>query len=116
MTALGSPTALCGRPNTNRKQPESQATPCRPHITGGFSFASRRRWDRSLSKTGVAVEKLQLSENQVKCGDRKYLPEPRKSFPGHPDAIQFLRISGRRVFQQPQAITPRTPIAESKCR
>ena len=32
----------------------------------------------------------------------------RESFVGHPGAILFLRISGERVFQQPQAITPTT--------
>jgi hypothetical protein len=38
-------------------------------------------------------------------GDRKCLAEERKSFVEHPDAMQFLRISGQQVFQHPQAIT-----------
>jgi hypothetical protein len=40
-----------------------------------------------LVRTGVAVEKLEISENQHKFGDRKCLGEPCKSFIGHPDAI-----------------------------
>jgi hypothetical protein len=48
------------------------------------------------------VEKLQVSENQVKCEERTFLPEPRKSLLGHPDAIEFLRISGKRAFQHPR--------------
>jgi hypothetical protein len=51
----------------------------------------------------VAVEKLAIQENQAKFGDRKCLSEPDKSFVGHPEAIRFLRILARRVFQQPLA-------------
>jgi hypothetical protein len=32
----------------------------------------------------------------------------RKSLVGHPDAIQFLQISGKRVFQQPRLISTAT--------
>ncbi len=46
-------------------------------------------------------------------GYRKRLTEPRKSFIGHPDAIQFLRISGKRVFQRPQAIAPTIQVNEA---
>jgi hypothetical protein len=42
--------------------------------------------------TGVGVEKLEISENQYKFGDRKCLGNLNKSFVGHPDAIYFLRI------------------------
>jgi hypothetical protein len=56
----------------------------------------------------VAVEKLDISEIRANFGDRKCLTVQRKSFVGHPDVIQFLQISGKRVFQQPQAITPTT--------
>jgi hypothetical protein len=54
----------------------------------------------------VAVEKLDISEIGANFGDRKCLAVQRKSFVGHPDAIQSLQISGKPVFQQPQAITP----------
>jgi hypothetical protein len=40
-----------------------------------------------MAITGVAVEKLEISENQHKFGDRKCLGDPCKSFIGHPDAI-----------------------------
>jgi hypothetical protein len=40
-----------------------------------------------MSAWSVAVEKLEISENQHKFGDRKCLGEPCKSFVGHPDAI-----------------------------
>jgi hypothetical protein len=56
----------------------------------------------------LGVEKLDFSEIRGNLGDRKFLTERKKSFVGHPGAIQFLRISGRRVFQQPQAFTIRT--------
>jgi hypothetical protein len=53
----------------------------------------------------VAVEKLDISEIRANFGDRNCLTEQRKSFVGHPDAIQFLQISGKRVFQQPRPFT-----------
>jgi len=43
-------------------------------------------------RTGVGVEKLDIAENQDKSGDRQSPDDPRKSFIGHPDAMQFLRI------------------------
>jgi hypothetical protein len=48
-----------------------------------------------LAATGVAVEKLEISETRHKFGDRKCLGDPCKSFVGHPDAIQFLWIFGK---------------------
>src|ERR1035441_1659383 len=45
-------------------------------------------------------------------GDRKCLPNPRRSIVGLPDAILFLRISRVGVFQQPQAITLIDPDCE----
>jgi hypothetical protein len=53
----------------------------------------------------VAVEKLDISEIGANLGDRKCLAEQRKSFVEHPDAMQFLRISGQRVFQHPRLFT-----------
>jgi hypothetical protein len=53
----------------------------------------------------VGVEKLNISEISENFGERKCLNEQRKSFVGHPDAIQFLQMSGQRVFQQPCLIT-----------
>jgi len=40
-----------------------------------------------LTKTGVAVEKLKISEIRTNLGDRKCLGDQRESFVGHPDAI-----------------------------
>jgi hypothetical protein len=37
----------------------------------------------------VAVEKLDISENQDELRDRKCPGDPRKSFIGHPDATLF---------------------------
>jgi hypothetical protein len=45
--------------------------------------------------SGVDVEKLEISENQFKFGDRRCLGNLNKSFVGHPDAIYFLRISAK---------------------
>jgi hypothetical protein len=42
--------------------------------------------------SGVGVEKLGIAENQDKSGVRKCPDNPRKSFIGHPGAMQFLRI------------------------
>jgi hypothetical protein len=42
--------------------------------------------------SGVGVEKLEISENQYKFGDRKCLGNLNKSFVGHLDTIYFLRI------------------------
>jgi hypothetical protein len=51
----------------------------------------------------VGVEKLDIPENQDNLGDRKCPDDPRKSFIGHSDAMQFLQICDKRVFQQPLA-------------
>jgi hypothetical protein len=40
-----------------------------------------------LLLTGVAVEKLDISEIREDLGDRKCLTEQRKSFVEHPDAL-----------------------------
>jgi hypothetical protein len=50
----------------------------------------------------VAVEKLAFSEESRNWGDRKGLEDWGKSFEELPDAKQFLRIRGERVFQQLQ--------------
>jgi hypothetical protein len=52
---------------------------------------------------GVAVEKLDLSENRPKRSDQKCIGGRRKSFIGHPDATHFRRKFCERVFQQLQA-------------
>jgi hypothetical protein len=57
----------------------------------------------------VAVEKLAFSEESRNLGDRKRLGEVEKSFVELPDAKQFLRILGERVFQQPQDFSTSTP-------
>src|ERR1017187_6458865 len=43
--------------------------------------------------------------NSQNWGDRKCLPDPRRSIVGLPDAIFFLRISREGVFQQPRLFT-----------
>jgi hypothetical protein len=53
-----------------------------------------------------------LASKRQNLGDRKCLGDPRKSLIGHPDAISFSRISGFGLFQQPQAITLKTPPGE----
>src|ERR1035438_441853 len=57
----------------------------------------------------VAVEKLEMLKIGRKFGDRKCLPESRKSFVAHPSAKFFLAVSANRVFQQPQALALKTP-------
>src|SRR5450755_4472705 len=54
----------------------------------------------------VAVEKVGFSEKSRKSGDRKCLADWGKSFVELPDAKQFLRIRGERVFQQPLLFAP----------
>src|SRR5207247_961171 len=53
-------------------------------------------------QTAVGVEKVHFPQNSENLGDRKCLGKSRKSFVGHPDAILFLRISQKGVFQQPR--------------
>jgi hypothetical protein len=47
--------------------------------------------------------------NSQNRGDRKCLPDPRKSIVGLPDAILFLRILRVGVFQHPLPISLRIP-------
>jgi hypothetical protein len=61
-----------------------------------------------LVGTGVAVEKVGFSEKSRKSGDGKCPGDWEKSFVELPDAIQFLHIPSKRVFQQPQDFS--TPI------
>jgi hypothetical protein len=46
----------------------------------------------------VAVEKLGISEIRANLGDRKCLPDPRRSFIAHPDAFYFGDFLGREFF------------------
>src|SRR5713226_2253428 len=64
-----------------------------------------------LDTTGVVrdVEKLDISEIGANLGDRKCLAEQRKSFVEHPDAMQFLRISGQRGFSTRTAVYNSSP-------
>ena len=50
----------------------------------------------------MGVEKLGFSEKSRESGNRKCLGDWEKSFVELPDAKQFLRNRGERVFQQPQ--------------
>src|SRR5262245_14558647 len=76
----------------------------------GTLKASATRRECRLPSTYVGVEKVQFSPERPKLGGYKMSRKSRKSFVGHPSAILFSRISGERVFQHPQAITPRTTI------
>src|SRR5205814_1885019 len=67
---------------------------------GGLSKEAKQ-----LAKSGVAVEKVDLSENRPKRSDQKCIGDQRKSFIGHPDATHFRRKLCERVFQQLQAMT-----------
>src|SRR6266478_7683576 len=58
-----------------------------------------------MLRTGVAVEKLDLSENRPKRSDQKCIGDRRKSFIGHPDATHFRRKFCERVFQQLRLFT-----------
>jgi hypothetical protein len=55
--------------------------------------------------SGVAVEKVDASEQSGKSGGGKCLGDWGKSFVELPGAKQFLRICGERVSQQPQALS-----------
>src|SRR5882724_11910669 len=61
-----------------------------------------------LVQTGVAVEKLDLSENRPKRSDQKCIGDRRKSFIGHPDATHFWWKFCERVFQQLRLFTSTT--------
>jgi hypothetical protein len=55
----------------------------------------------------VAVEKVVFFKNRLKLGDRKCLPDPRRSFIAQPDAFYFCEFSEKEffnthgIFQQP---------------
>jgi hypothetical protein len=53
----------------------------------------------------VAVEKLAFPPKRPNLGDRICLREGRTPFIRNPDAILFLRISRKRVFQEPRLFT-----------
>jgi|SRR5436190_18496950 len=94
-----------------------QTTQVKPLITEcwreraerAFAQLAQRKLDFTLecqfTKTGVGVEKVHFPQNSENLGDRKCLGKSRKSFVGHPDAILFLRISQKGVFQQPQKMS-----------
>jgi hypothetical protein len=69
------------------------------HMRGGVPDCCKRAWllKNSLSK-----------KNSLEFGDGECLPASWKSLITHPDANQFWQISGKRVFQQPQATSIRT--------
>ncbi len=49
---------------------------------------------RQLTKSCVSVEKVRFSQNSRILGDRKCLPELKKSFVGLPNAKFFRSFSG----------------------
>jgi hypothetical protein len=48
--------------------------------------------------TGVAVEKVVFFKNRLKLGDRKCLPDPRRSFIAHPDGFDFCEFREKEFF------------------
>src|ERR1700693_4424971 len=70
-----------------------------------FSASFRLYRRVSLTKSGVAVEKLPFCQNSRNLGHRKCLTKRRSSFVGLPIAKFFRRFSRERVFQQPRLIT-----------
>jgi hypothetical protein len=46
----------------------------------------------------VGIEKVDFPQNSKNLRDRKCLPEPRKSFVGHPDAILFCEFQEKEFF------------------
>jgi hypothetical protein len=51
-----------------------------------------------LVQTPVAVEKVVFFKNRLKLGDRKCLPDPRRSFIAHPDAFYFCEFCEKEFF------------------
>ena len=68
--------------------PDNMGTPERFDVYS----AIRRQLRSQLLLPGVAVEKVVFFTNGLKSGDRKCLPDPRKSLVGHPGAMNFSRI------------------------
>ena len=86
----------------------SRKNSCRPEILAKLAYKLEEEplSRRLLLGNPVAVEKLGFPEKSRKSGDRKCLEDWGKSFVELPDAKQFLRIRGERVFQQPQGLSP----------
>lgn len=76
--------------------PAAPFCPARRVTDAVGGFERYREW---LLKNSLFVS------NSQKLGDRKCLPNPRRSIVGPPDAILFLRISRVRVFQQPRDLS-----------
>jgi hypothetical protein len=51
-----------------------------------------------LALSGVGIEKLLFCTIGLKSGDRKCPPDPRKTFVGHPGAMNFPRVSEDEFF------------------
>ena len=83
---------------------ENIALCCRPcNSSKGVKPLEVWLWS-AYCKQHVAVEKVHFSQNSRNLGDRKCLPEPRRSFIGHPSAKFFRPFSSEGVFQQPRPI------------
>ena len=78
-----------------------KASPCKTMVP----FYRNHVW---LLKNSLFVPN---SQNQ---GNRKCLGDPRKSIVGLPDAILFLRISWKRVFQQPHVFAQIKPSTNTR--
>jgi hypothetical protein len=63
-------------------------------LVAAASVSRKPIGSRSLTKTGVAVEKVLFSQNSRILGDRKCLPKRRSSFVELPIAKFFRPFSG----------------------
>jgi hypothetical protein len=57
-----------------------------------------RSCESQVSLSGVGVEKVVFFKNRLKLGDRKCLPDPRRSFIAHPDAFYFCEFREKEFF------------------
>jgi hypothetical protein len=72
----------------------------------GARLAGRIGWKKVDECKHLWVLKNSLFvPNRQNLGDRKYLPNPRRSIVGLPNEILFLLISREGVFQQPHLLT-----------
>ena len=88
----------CRRRSSSLKRPHAVFFTVR-QSTGKRTENRQRRSE--CNRLWLLKNSLSVSNSQ-KLGDGKCLPAWRKSLISHPDANQFLRFLGIRVFQQPR--------------
>ena len=62
----------------------------------------------------VAVEKVAFFKNRLKLGDRKCLPDPRRSFIAHPDAFYFCEFHEKEFFNSHRLWELKKGLVESR--